>query len=155
MIPLRGPRLLILVAIILISLSLYTFYPSDPFRRPHSPDEAYDHYEAGGIDSEHYGERIVPKFGDDECDGPDGSCLPGIAFGDKSGADASAGESMMDEELRSDADSEADEEDEEGTRGKYEKQRPVGVSHAANGGLSEEILGGGVIMPKLENATAK
>jgi hypothetical protein len=61
---------------------------------------------------------------------------------------------MMDEEMRSDPESEQEGDVQEG---RYGSQRPVGAhTGAASGGaLTEDILGGGVIMPKLENATAK
>ena len=55
------------------------------------------------------------------------------------------GGKIMDEELR-DGGYESDEE---------VGKKPIGVGKGLGEGLSEEVLHGGVIMPKLENATAK
>lgn len=164
MFSLRGSRILILISVLIIGITLYTFYPSDPFRRPHSPDEPYDRYEAGGIDSDHYGERFVPAFNEGngvngaECD--DEQCAPlpepaPVAEQEKevvwkphaAGADRKQGTEVMDEETRSDPIEQSGD--------KSDTNNPDAGAAAAAEGWSEKVLSGGVIMPKLANATAK
>jgi hypothetical protein len=90
-----------------------------------SPGDLVDHYEAGGIDSPHWNKPITPEF---------------------------------DEEPRwTPAEAEVEAEEEEWSRGSQSKEDVLVVedSHDKGLGVSDVVLGGGVIMPKLVNETAK
>ena len=105
----RLGRILVIAVLVLLATSLYFLYPHhDPAQ---SPYDRPMHYEAGGIDSEHYRKPVVPVFEEEE---------PRDASW---GAQRQSAEPVVGESLVSDID--------------------------------QDILGGGVIMPKLGNATAK
>lgn len=90
-----------------------------------SPGDLVDHYEAGGIDSPHWNKPITPEF---------------------------------DEEPRwTPAEAEMEAEEEQWSRGSQSKEDVLVVedSHGKGLGISDGVLGGGVIMPKLVNETAK
>lgn len=170
MITLRSNRIFLLAAVLVFGITLYLFYPSDHFRSPHSPADAYDEYEAGGIDSEHWREPVVPHLEDEQCagatcnvdDGASGDAgkemvikRPPLAPKPKSGvkpvtqeelAHQSLDEAIVQERL----------EDEQARDQKQAAVAPKAPKKAATGLVMEDsVLQGGVIMPKLENATAK
>lgn len=140
MLTLRSNRIFILGFVSLLLTTLYFLYPTDHFRSPHAPSDTYDEYEAGGIDSDHWREPVRPNFEkevarDEDCD--DGACAvePEVARTKE--------------------------------RVKPRPKRPVKpakealAAGLAKGGekmsfvVEDSVLAGGVIMPKLENATAR
>jgi FAD-linked sulfhydryl oxidase len=117
----RSVRLCLAVFIVVIAPTLYLVYPSgDP---PPALGEYADHYQAGGIDSEHWREPVVPNFEADE----------GRAWSNEK---VLAGTTTDDNSAANDA-SKAD------------------ANAAAAAEEMRNVISGGVIMPKLENATAK
>lgn len=132
MLTLRSNKIVIIGFVCIFLTTLYFFYPSDHFSSPHAPGDAYDEYEAGGIDSDHWREPIRPKFEkevarDEECG--EESCEVGSGPAGGRGVEA-ARERVM------------------ARPKKGEAKQGVGLVEAS-------VLEGGVIMPKLENATAK
>jgi hypothetical protein len=130
MLSLRSNRIVLVGFATLVLTTLYFFYPSDHFKSPRSPVDPYNTYEAGGIDSEHYQEPIRPKFETDltrkEEECEDGQC--GVGGVVKGGS-------------------------------KKPQKAVIPLSDGSKSSLSlvveEKVLGGGVIMPKLTNETAK
>ncbi|KAK4685160.1 hypothetical protein P7C73_g4995, partial [Tremellales sp. Uapishka_1] len=56
----RLARLFFFILLILLGPSLYLLYPADD--HPPSPGDVQYEYEAGGIDSPHWREKVVPAF---------------------------------------------------------------------------------------------
>lgn len=110
----RIGRLFLIVLAVVLCGSLYAFYPSSA--QPPSPADRATRYEAGGIDSEHWRDRVVPSFEDEEGRSWDHEVVVG----------GPGGEAYSDSATR-----------------------------PGSSGLSADLLNGEVIMPKLENATAK
>lgn len=166
MITLRSNRIAVLGFAILIFISLYLFYPSDLYSSPHDPLDAYDSYEAGGIDSDHWLKPVTPSFEDDltrkgdaSCDGD--SCdvgssgkkgLPVVGgavnwiSGKLSGKNGKA--SSVDGAKKDQAALGS-----KGNKG-IEALRKAAATKAALV-VEDKVLDGSVLMPKLENATAK
>ena len=131
----RVSRLSLSVILGIIICSLYFLYPSSS--RPDERD-----WQAGGIDSEHWRDPISPQLDD---------------YGSHDGAgsnrlhhfESSSPGGMEHEELRWDVKG-------SGSRisGAFDpaSHKPIGAQ--GSGGM-EALLGGGTIMPKMENATAK
>lgn len=141
----RSARLLLAVLLLVIVSSLYFLHPHhDPAR---SPGDQVTEYEAGGIDSPHWREPIKPDFEREELrwtpeeeaeEASQGRLETGVQGGVKDGPYHESG----------------------GHRGASQ-----GTGFAYDGGITgsggspvgvgEDTLNGGVIMPRLGNATAK
>jgi len=122
----RFTRLFSLVLTLVILSTLYIFYPTSESAPPSPGDPVYK-YEAGGIDSDHYNAEIKPDFSKDE---------PLARFG----GNIEEGGVIEHEEVR----------------GVFDDDNGVWIGSEVRGGrVDEKVLGGSVIMPKLENATAK
>ena len=108
--------------------TIYLLYPHpDPAQSPHQEVKAY---EAGGIDSDHWRAPIKPDFEKEEA------------------------------RWTGDEDAEDDIPEDSAVHGadRHPVKKPdlaQGVMGGSGGGLDDKVLSGGVIMPKLENATAK
>jgi len=115
----RSLRLFLIILVVVGSLTVWLVYPSN---NAPPPDALYsDHYQAGGIDSEHWRDPVIPPFEEE-------------------------GRRWDDEVLV----------DSHGTSLGGSSTPVVDIQHSSPvEELSESVLGGGVIMPKLENATAK
>jgi FAD-linked sulfhydryl oxidase len=112
----RFIKLFFLVLALVTIPTLYLLYPSSHVPPPSPGDPVYE-YEAGGIDSEHWREKIKPDFEVEEA---------------RSGVEDEAGRGFEDDS------------------GAW-----LGGGILGGGRVDEEVISGGVIMPKLENATAK
>jgi len=125
------PRPLRLFLAVLALVAIPTLYLAYPSPSSQSPEPHAQQYEAGGIDSEHWRDPIEPQFDDVELEA-------GRAWDDEMvvapGPGASSGSAS--DVMSPDASDEAQ-----------------GPDHGNEYGTG--VLHGGVIMPKLENATAK
>jgi len=122
----RFARLFLLLTILLIIPTLYLLYPSHT-QAPSPGDEIYE-YEAGGIDSPHWRDPVKPDFETEEV----------RDWGDELVVGCPAGKDCGDGPLKG------------GMEMEVEDGRGSGL-----GMVDEGVLGGGVIMPKLENAITK
>lgn len=169
MITLRSNRIIFLALALVLLSAFYLFYPSDHFLRPHTPLDPYNTYVSGGIDSYHWQDPIVPDF-NDELGMPDDVCTgPGCEEDTRHHNPPSKPEkgSMRrpakgaQEIAHKPLDEVIDEErmEDEQARGTADLpgngKNPSGQSVNAGLIMEDSVLGGGVIMPKLENATAK
>lgn len=175
----RFARLVLIVGLCIIVPALYVFYPSasSSEKNPHKPTDPYDGYEAGGIDSEHYRAPVKPDFEVEEArwnrhdgfseaidDGEDADqtvCVDldcsdqthrgkisqhahdGSSSSDKHAVDGHAADRLAGGKgpWRLDAHEKGSD-----SRGK---------GFVLEGEEVDTVLGGGVIMPKLANETAK
>lgn len=126
----RLGRLFIVAFFVLLIPSLYFFYPDRS--TPPSLADRTDHYEAGGIDSEHWRKPVVPNFEDE-----DGRAWSdeAVLSGSKDGSHDRSASSNPKEDY--------------GDAGSH----MMSGNEASHSGA--DFLAGDVIMPKLENATAK
>lgn len=175
----RSARLLLLVFVCILVPSLYIFYPSpnSSEKNPHKPTDEYHDYEAGGIDSAHYRTPVKPNFeleeprwdkseadaeeeavfriDEDDQLCTDAGCTPG---GTKGTAEAKAkghskqttplhdGHSGTESRVGS---ADLDRQDKPVVKGSGSREKAFTVNEV------EATIGGGVIMPKLANETAK
>jgi hypothetical protein len=134
----RLTRLFLLLTAVIALPTLFFLYPSRA--PPHSPEEPYAEYEAGGIDSPHWRTPKKPIFEKEEArwegdeQGLDASCVGDECVADKV-VDATA--------------------ERKGTTGGGSHGTAEMVQEHAHGPGMEDVLAGGVIMPKLGNETAK
>jgi FAD-linked sulfhydryl oxidase len=126
----RSARLFLIIVGVVILPSIYLLYPHHDI--PQAPGSYVTEYEAGGIDSEHWRTPVKPDF-------------------EKEEARWSQAEAVEEDAA----------ERKNGNLAPYVPSDKTWLNHGMTGvggkagAIAENVLSGGVIMPKLANATAK
>lgn len=155
---LRLPRLFLTFLVLLVTITLYIFYPSND--APRSPTDPWS-YEAGGIDSPHYRQPIPPPNLEQEAirmaKTPQGDIC--LSDGDQEGCTPAAQQDLI-------APPTGGQGGQQGTKaggggglaswfGVGSSGKKLITTPNEPEGLDTSVIHGGVIMPKLDNATAK
>lgn len=163
----RPTRILVVLFLCIAIPALYFFVPSSnpSEKNPQRPTDPYDHYEAGGIDSPHYRAPVKPDFEveearwtdaenaesqDVEVGGDDGDVCTGTGCEGPEEVSAANGWTKMGDLLSADAKGPARQDTAQGEAPKSKGKAFVVDQHEV-----DSVIGGGVIMPKLANETAK
>ena len=126
----RSARLFLIIVGVVILPSIYILYPHHDL--PQAPGSFVSEYEAGGIDSDHWRAPVKPDF-------------------EKEEARWSKAEALEEDVA----------EKKHAVPAPYVASDKTWLNHGMTGvkgdtgGIAEKVLSGGVIMPKLANATAK
>jgi hypothetical protein len=134
----RVTRLFLILALVIALPTLFLLYPSH--RVPHSLSDPYNSYEAGGIDGPHWRAEKRPDFEKEEerwHAGEEEDDEGAMCLGDECTA-GGTGKSWMGGG---------------GGTGKTKAGGVIGVNGAQD--AEDDVVEGGVIMPKLVNETAK